>query len=428
MFTYKSIIRSKETFAIEFSEKYNMEDESENPMKKTIFYIFLTGTFLIGLLIRINYLNVSDYRDGADEGYYVRYGAYMAQEKGASIKALVDEYIRDKDLQVFPNPLRAGHILLSAWWMKAIGKYDFEALSFLSCLFSILFLIVGYLFVKKMFDRKTALFTLVLLVVSPLALAIGRRALQDSVVSFFIILSIYLFYGALKSKNVLWSVFFTTAFYSAVMIKETSILLFVFFVSYLLYEKMFLRKTMNIIPVATALATVLVATCVSYWLIAGGLNKFLGIVRIILLSPATNEYAIKYQSGNLLRYIFDFLLISPLTMVACVIFCIIYFVDARFRSEGARYLLWFFIVLYVVFSFFSKNLRYVMALDLPIRVFAALGVLTICGKMGKAKMAIAVIIIIIMAAADFIIFRHIFTIGKVYDPVTYNLIESWKNL
>lgn len=393
---------------------------------KKIFYVLLFIVFMFGVLLRINYLNVTDYRSGADEGFYLRYADYMAQEKGASIRALVDEYTRNKEWQAFPSPLRAGHILISMWWMKAINHYGFEALSFLSGLFSILTLFVGYIFAKKLFDKKIAFLTLVLLTVSPLGLAIGRRALQDSIVSFFVLTSLYLFYEALNSKNILWAVLFTFSFYASVMIKETSILLAVFFIIYILHEKLFIRKNLNIIPLSAGLILTFMALGVSYGLITSGLSKFLQIVRIILISPATNEYAIQYQSGSFLRYLGDFFLVSPLTMAATVFFCGLYIANDKLKSEGARYVVWLFIILYIIFSFFSKNLRYVMALDLPIRIFTALAVSITCSKLGRWKTMTALCIILAIAFVDFRLFKYIFITQQVYDPVTYELLTAWK--
>jgi 4-amino-4-deoxy-L-arabinose transferase-like glycosyltransferase len=386
----------------------------------------LCAVFACGILLRVNYMNVTDYREGVDEGFYVRYGAYMATEEGASIRALSNEYIRNSKWQLFPNPLRAGHILLSGWWMKMLHRSDFIALSRMSCFFSILLLFLGYWFARRLFDKQVALLALILLASSPIALAMGRRALQDSVVAFFLIASLYIFYEAVNTKKSIYAVLLVPILYMSIMVKETSILLAVFFVVYLLYDRTFVRKDFNVFPLLAAIILAVLLTDISYLVITGSLSKFIQLLRIILLSPETNRYAIKYQSGSLTRYLYDFLLISPLTLIASGIFCAAYCMDRKIRSEGARYLLWFFTVLYILFSFFSKNIRYVIALDFPIRIFAVLAVWTACSKFGRPKVAVALCAVLTMAVIDVIFFRHIFIICKVYDPVTYQLLTAWK--
>lgn len=67
-----------------------------------------------------------------------------------------------------------------------------------------------------------------------------------------------------------------------------------------------------------------------------------------------------------------------------------------------------------------------MALDFPIRVFAALAVWIGCSKLGRSKAAAALCIVLAMAVIDLIFFRHIFITCRVYDPVTYALLDAWK--
>ncbi len=412
----------------EAAQRQNVQASDNRSMLENKYVITWLVLFvmLAGIIMRTNYLKIDDYRSGADEGFYVRYGVYMATEKGASIRALSDEYMRNKDWQMFPNPLRAGHIMLSALWMKLMNRADFKALSAMSSFFSVLLLFLGYLFTRRLFDKKIAILSLVLLSTSPLALAMGRRALQDSVVYFFIIASLYIFYEALQSKKIVYSLLFIPTFYMAIMVKETSILLGVFFFAYMVYERTFVKKDLNIIPILLALTVVFLLTGISYLAITGGPDQFLKLIRIILLSPATNEYAVRYQSGPIYRYLYDFFLISPLTFILSGFFCVAYCVNAKIRTEPSRYLLWFFIIMYILFSFFSKNLRYVMALDFPIRVFAALAVWAVCSKMGRIGTIIALAAVILMAVFDFGFFKHIFIKCQVYDPVTQELLNGWQ--
>lgn len=309
-----------------------------------------------------------------------------------------------------------------------INRFDFKALSYMSSFFSILSLFIVYLFTKRLCNKRIAIFTLLLFTTSPISLAIARRALQDSTVCFFLILTVYLFYLALHRNNIFLNLCFAASFFASLMIKETSILLLLFFIFILLFEKTFFDRRLKIIPISFALFISLAGAFISYIMITGGIENFIKLVNIILLSPATNEYAIKYQSGNLLRYLYDFFLVSPVTVIASMGFFILYFFTDKFDKEPYRYLVFFFIILYIGFSFFSKNIRYVMVLDVPIRIFTAVFISSLLDRLGEKGALISLAVIAGVATVDFFIFQALFLRHGIYDPVTHGLISAWKGL
>ncbi len=393
---------------------------------KTIVYIaVLAVIFIAGIFLRVSFLNV-DFRSSADEGFYLKYAAYIAKEPGASLTKLVDEYLRHEDWQLFPNPLRAGQIIISAWWMKMLRLYDFKALVYMSAFFSILSLFVGYFFARRLFDKRIAMMSLILFAASPINLALSRRALQDSLVYFLMILTVYLFYLALKKENIILNILFSISFFITIMVKESSVLLISFFVFFLFWEKTFFNRKLKIIPILFSFVAVTIATFLAYFYITGGTEKLVAMAKIILASPMTNEYAIKYQSGSLLRYAYDFFLVSPITLVAAAGFFALYFAKERLQNESGAYLVTFFIMFYIIYSFFSKNIRYVMALDLPVRIFAVLFISELCVRLKERGLAGALAVVSLIGIIDLFIFRHIFLSHAVYDPVTYILLSAWK--
>ena len=392
-------------------------------MKRAIALIVI---FTIGILLRVIFLNVPADRIGPDEDFYLKYAAYMAQDKNASIKTLFDQYLGDEKMHLYPNPLRYGYIILTAAWMRLINRFDFQALCYLSALFGILSLFLGYLFMNKLFGGKIAMLGLMLLAVSPINLAMARRALQDSAVYFFSIAALYLFYLALTKKSVLFKIFFAVSFFAAISIKESNVLLAAFFIFFALWDKTFFRKDLNLTMLLIVLIVSLVAVFSSYILIAGGIKPVLSMGKIILASPLTNEYAAKYQSGGLLRYAFDFFLISPITAIAAGCFLILYLVRQNLQNEATAYVVTFLLICYLTYSFFSKNLRYVMAIDLPIRICAALFIVNLSEVFKRRGAIVAFITIAAIAVVDIRIFKHIFLTRGVYDPVTAVLRACWE--
>ncbi|MFH0764548.1 MAG: glycosyltransferase family 39 protein [Candidatus Omnitrophota bacterium] len=396
--------------------------------KNGFFYgIVIAGIFAAGIFLRLNFLNIPDYRGGTDEGYYLRYAACLAQAQDASIKKLSDAYIRNKEWQLFPNPLRAGYILISAWWMKLLGRFDFKALSYLSSLFGILSLFACYFFTRRLFGPRIALLGLILLAASPINLALSRRALQDSAVYFFTIMAVWLFYESLERRGLLFKILFALSFFAAIAVKESSVLVLVFFVVFIFLDKRLFDGQLKSLQSLFILFLVLAAVFFMYIKITGSADKLFQIARIIILSPASNEYAIKYQSGNFFTYMGSFLLLSPITLVLGLSFSALYFKNRDFSEKPYLYIITFFALYYAAFSLFSKNVRYVMALDLPIRILAAALIAAACGKFGKMGWTAALLIAFAIAAGDFFIFHHIFITDGIYDPVICNLAWAWSN-
>jgi len=396
-------------------------------LNRFFYATIITGIFAAGIFLRLNFLNVPSYYAEYDEGYYLGYAACLAQEKDASITKLSDAYIQNRPRHIYPNPLRAGYILISSRWMKLLNRFDFKALSYLSAFFGILSLFAGYFFTKRLFGKEIALLGLILFAVSPINLALSRRALQDSAVYFFTIVSVWLFYESLERRGLLFKILFALSFFTAIAVKESSVLLIVFFAVFIFLDKRLFNKQLKAAQLLFILLLVLTGVFFMYVKITGSVDKLFQMARIIISSPASNEYAIKYQSGNFLTYLADFLLLSPVTLVLGVSFLILYFKNRDFSGKPYLYVITFFVLYYAAFSLFSKNVRYVMALDLPIRILAAALIIAACGKFGRKGVIASLLIACAIAASDFFIFHHIFITHDIYDPVACNLAWAWSN-
>src|SRR6185369_8937771 len=107
-------------------------------------------------------------------------------------------------------------------------------------------------------------------------------------------------------------------------------------------------------------------------LAASSVPKLLETTRIVLASPATNQYAILFGSGPWTRAILDYLLFSPWpTLLAIGWFFAVALGLHRGRYDRESVYFGFvagFLIL--LLGFFTKNIRYTVVLELPIRVFA----------------------------------------------------------
>jgi 4-amino-4-deoxy-L-arabinose transferase-like glycosyltransferase len=385
-----------------------------------VFLVFAAGIFL-----RIAFLNVPAYYSEYDEGYYLRYAAYIAQDHNASFANLSDAYLRNESWHIYPNPLRAGYIITAGLAMRLFGRFDFKMLSYISSFFSIAALFVCFFFAKRLLGKRAAFLSLVLLIASPLGLALARRALPDSMAYFFIITALYFFYEALHEQSFSVKLAFAISFFMAIAVKENSALLSIFFALFILLDKKLFNPRLEASGLLFAILLVLAGSFLMCIRITGGIDKLFQMAKIIIPSPYTNEYAIKYQSGNFLSYVVDFFALSPVTLVLAMSFIAIYLKNTGINREPFVFLVSFLIIYYLIFSLFSKNVRYVAALDFPVRIMAASFISAFCGRLGRSGAFAAILACCVIAAMDLLIFQNIFIVHDVYDPVTQNLAWAW---
>ena len=145
--------------------------------------------------------------------------------------------------------------------------------------------------------------------------------------------------------------------------------------------------------------------------------------KIILNSPKTNPYALDFGSGPWFRYLIDYMLLSPIVMILAIGF-IFYRLTQKDSDETVSYFLIIFVSLIFIYEFFTKNIRYVILLDYPIRIFALLMLSRICDRYSLRSSGILLTILVIaIAVFDYISFYTLFVKEAIYDPVSYWLLK-----
>ena len=381
---------------------------------------------IISAAVSVNSMSLSriEFASGADEGYYLKYAVAIG-EKGLSVfPELCREYIAAPRNWVFPNPLRAGFIILSGLGLKVFGS-GFTGLACLSLFSYCFFLIASYYFCRRYFGNRFALLLSMLLAFSPLMMAMSRRALMDSTANLFSLLSLWFFFDYTSKRAKPKLLLFVSAFACAILIKETSVLLSFIFISWLLCVRFIYKKEIRLMDFFWASVIPFCAVGVVY--AALGILPYLPrLIQIIISSPSTNPYAILYGSGPWYRYIIDYLLISPLTLILALGFIFYYLVSReRERSEAVAYFLLVFVSLLFLFEFFTKNVRYVMLLDYPLRIFVLFMLIKITQRYSLAKNALLLIILVLaFAVFDCLNFYALFVKEGIYDPVSFLLLKA----
>jgi len=156
------------------------------------------------------------------------------------------------------------------------------------------------------------------------------------------------------------------------------------------------------------------------------------MVGITLSSAKSNLFAARYGGGPWFRYIIDFMLLSPLIVIFAIGYVFYLVVNFNKASDGEVYFLVVLLVLFSVFNLFSKNVRYVMIFDLPMRLFFILMLYkSITLKSDRIRFAVITVIVLLVCLADFLTYNDFFINKGLYNPMSSWLLEmrgitSWR--
>lgn len=360
-------------------------------------------------------------RPKGDDAYYLGYMQTVATNGLSALPGLVEQWNTTPRDSIFPPPSRVGFIVTAAVWGKIFGT-TYRSLQTLSLASFLLLCILNYLFARRHFGEPRALFIGALVGFSPLLMGLSRLALSDSFVALWMTSAVWLYLEVLEDpacrrKRLLFMAVVT----GMVLVKEIAVLLVAPFLAFLLYERFGRGIPHDLRRFALCFASPGVVVVSILILAAGGFGPLWETVTIVLGSPASNRYAIRFGSGPWFRVILDFLLLSPWpTLLAIGWFWI---TASRLRSgrydRESVYLAFLMATLLLVFSFFTKNVRYAAVLDVPVRVFAVLLVCDLCqGPRVVRTGLVSGGVVAILCWLDWNNFDLIWVQHEGYDPIT----------
>lgn len=358
----------------------------------------------------------------ADEGHYLAYAGHLEANGLSSYKELFWKYTQNPDWWIFASPLRAGFFILSALWLKILG-HSFFNLACLSVVFYLLFLAVNFYFSRVYFGSNLALLFTILLASSPVEMAMARRALLESAVAFTCSASIWLFWDYLQSRKSYKLLIFALAYTLAILIKESSLLLSVIFAGFLIIGALRYKLKVSLtefIAICLLPPVLFVLALVAL----GGAPYIAYIAQIIIGSPGNNTYAILFGQGPWFRYLIDFFAFSPWVMILSLGF-IVYYFTLKNREGIVSYFILVFLAIFCLFNLFTKNVRYVILLDVPLRLFTLFMIKELCQRyFPKAVVPAMTVCVLLLAGVDYLNFHSLFVREAVYDPVSFSLFKA----
>ena len=400
-----------------------MVKKSHYSLSSRTYNIFFILILVIACSLIILSLKNIIFASGADEGYYLSYAEYINVRGITGFYDLFRGYLENQQHWVFPNPLRIGFIVLAAFFVKIFGN-NFISLTYLSLVSYCLFLITCFYFARKYFDEKIALLFAILLAFSPLNMAMARRALMESTYNLFSVFSIWLFLDLLKERRPLKYSLFIFVYSFTILVKETGILLSLCFIAYLLAYKFIFKNKVYLKDLLSVTLIPFSAVGFIYIVSGGGLSNIIDTVNIILSASKSNQYAIIFGSGPWFRYLIDYMLLSPWVVILSIGYMLYYFAKKE-HDEISLYFVVLFILTFFTLDLFTKNIRYVMILDMPLRLFTVLMLKRIFEiRFPKHAYILSIIFVIMISISDYANFYSLFVKEGIYDPVSFPLLRA----
>lgn len=379
---------------------------------------------LVGWMVASS-LDAVAYNSRSDDGYYLHYMSEVASRGPGAFPDLFRTYLGDERHWIYPSPSRVGFIAASALWSKVFGL-SLASLSELSLASHLALILVSFAFARRWFGDFRAVLIATLIAFSPLCLGLSRLALMDSFTTLTQVAVLGLFFEYVREpeRRLRWFGF-VAAFTVAILTKEVAVLLCLPFVVHAAIERRQRGREVPIGRTLAALALPLVLSGVLWTFAAGGVRPFFEVLKIVLVSPNTNAYAIAYGSGAWYRYPIDEILMSPWpTLLGLAGIGVALWRRRRGEYDAVPF---GFALVYVcqvaALGFFTKNLRYVELLETPLRVLAVLLLWDLCSaerkRAGRVLCAAAVAALCWLGYVDY---REIWIRPRLSDPVTSELI------
>jgi len=417
----------------------------ETPRPNVSVWLAALLIFAIGCFLRIHpWLGFKGI--GFDEALYRNYVEALADRGFSNMPNLCAAYLEKQskmDGAILP-PTRFLYIAVATTWRNAFfadraAEPDLHAegvatrdpalisLRSVSCLFTILTLIVGAIFARRLGGDRAMLGVLALLVCAPTQLHMAQHGLIDGVFAFWALTSVWLLWENLqRPDDGRWQAAYAGTLALMVLTKENAA--FVYFALSMLivvaWWQGWGRLTRRL--ALTHLAGALLGGAILI-LLAGGLQECLAIYLLLKAKAQMMPYAIRTGDGPWFRYLVDLLCASPLTLLLAI--------GALFHLTKNKtqnlYLTAFIGFSYLVMCNvkYGMNLRYTNMWDMPLRflAFSQLGVLAT--HFGKREHWALLAGVVALCALDLRQYDILFVQFNVdYEMISANLLQALRIL
>ncbi|MES2570024.1 MAG: glycosyltransferase family 39 protein, partial [Verrucomicrobiota bacterium] len=298
------------------------------------------------------------------------------------------------------------------------------SLTHISSLFAILLLGLTGVAARRMFGTGAGLGILALMSVAPTQIHMAQHALIDGFFAFFATLCLWTLWETLQSPgHTGWLIAFGCSLALMVLVKENA-----FFVFVALCALVGTNRWTKFGTVTPRLLLVLIigplAGLTLLMTLAGGVDQFIEIYRLLVSKAQQLEYAVMTGDGPWYRYLVDLLLVSPIVLCLAI--------GALFTSaKESRPLLY--LTLFMAFSYlimcnvrFGMNLRYATIWDLPLRALAIAQIAILARPHGRQTVLVTTVLVACLCAYEFRQFGIFFQDFGLYELASEGLLRAIK--
>ena len=374
-----------------------------------------------------------------DEQLYTTFGAHIAAEGPGWLARLDRDFNRDLDVE-YPWPNRVGYTCLIGLAMRLTGHRTVRTAEAVSTLASVLLVALTGLLGARFLGAWPAAIAMLFLAVSPLDLALARRAWQDDVTALVTLAMTAAFLFAAtepaRRARAAAAAFFALSAW-ALLVKESTAIPFglgtLGLAAIARARTGRLRPALGVLLAGAAAAAVaaLVVTAV-----CGGWNGLLQTLARAREVNAPDDYMRRYQSGGIGYYLTGLGMLNAvpwllggagaLLAIARAPLLAGPAVPPRARAATlalAGYALGF---CAVAFGYFSKNMRFLSPVFAPVYLLAGALVVAVLGRLRArvsrrafaAAVAATALALAASAALDLRRFDHYFNEMQIQDLAT----------
>ena len=363
-------------------------------------------------------------RTGWDERAYVVFAQTLDKGGVSGIRQWMHDYPTNDSLQKSPLLLRVGFIVPAMLTCKLLGGFNPDNLAWLSFACGIGLVLLGARFAENLAGRRLSILCGILLIVSPLAAGLSRRAMQDSFAALIFLACLYFFDQCWRRRGVFAHVSFGVCLCVAVLTKESALLLY----PIMAIAAAYYYRAMKL-PFSSWLLLPLVAAPLIYLLIeigiCGGIGNFIGTYRTYASLQQTLDYTVHYEKGPWFRYLLDFFAIAPVVFISAIVGLSTPAPDDSVRHGRNLAFIYLAAGILVFAQMPIVNVRLVLFLDLFLRLGAAIAIAYLASQFGK-RFAVWILpaALGILVIADAAQFYTVFVTGNTYSPTTFLLLRA----
>ncbi|MBI5361529.1 MAG: hypothetical protein HZA53_00005 [Planctomycetes bacterium] len=366
------------------------------------------------------------YHPESDEGVYRAYAAQVAEHGPSALPSQFAAYCADAKRWILPSPLRVGYVALLAAVGSVFGV-TLKTMTGLALAAHLALVALTWWCVRRARGELFALATAALVGCSALHLGMSRSALMDSVAALFQAASCWCFLELLaRPERRLARAAFVLVYAATLLVKEPAVLYLVPFAALWLVERRLRATELGAGTVAAHLVAPLLIAAGAWTLAAGGPAPLVETVSVVRRSLAANTWAQDFLTGPWYRYVVDAVLLSPWVTLLGVAWIGVVLVRWRAGNGSAFDRRWcvLLVLALVAFSFVEKDIRYTMALHVPLAYCAWSTIDEVLVRArGAAGRALAAVVLALVLGSEIASFRYVFVERSTYDPITAVLVH-----